>query len=287
MASYKAILGVQKAKGIEIYTQGKKAMKCVKNNLPHELTKIEIEIFSDLHLGSKKCDHLMIQKRIERVKENDHVYAILLGDTLNNSTKSSVGDVYEEELSPMQELNLATRMFEPIKHKILGVCSGNHERRSYKTEGIDLLYFMCSELGIADKYDYCSCLLFIRVGQTKGGKIAKNIRQVCYTLYMTHGDGQGGRTIGGKANGLQRRGQIVDADIVVTGHTHAPLSFRDCCYTIDYQNSGVVTKEQLFVNASATLNYEEYAELYGMKPSSKQSPVIALNGTKKEMTVVM
>ena len=263
-------------------------MKCVKNDLPHDLTKMEIEIFSDLHLGSKKCDYKEIQKRVERVKDNDHVYAIILGDVCNNSTKSSLGDVFEEELSPMSQVKLAIRTFEPIKHKILGVCSGNHERRSYKMDGVDLLYFMCAELGIADKYDYCACLLFIRVGQDKRrGTKAKNIRQICYSLYMTHGDGQGGRTMGGKANGLHRRGQIVDADIVVTGHTHAPLSFRDCCYTIDYPNSSVVTKEQLFVNASATLNYEEYAELYGMKPSSKQSPVIALNGTKKEMAVLM
>ena len=106
---------------------------------------------------------------------------------------------------------------------------------------------------------------------------------MCYSLYMTHGDGQGGRTVGGKANGLQRRGQIVDADIVVTGHTHAPMSFRDCFFRIDYPNSTVIKKEQLFVSASATLNYEEYAELYGMKPSSSQSPVIILNGRKKEM----
>jgi hypothetical protein len=104
---------------------------------------------------------------------------------------------------------------------------------------------------------------------------------------MTHGDGQGGRTVGGKANGIQRRGHVVDADIIVTGHTHAPLSFRDCCYKIDYQNSSVSLKEQLFVNASATLNYEEYAELYGMKPSSKQSPVIILSGTRKEAIVTM
>ena len=179
----------------------------------------------------------------------------------------------------MQQVNLATSTFEPIKHKILGVCSGNHERRSYKTDGIDLLYFMCAELGIADRYDYCSCLLFIRVGELTKNKN----RKACYTLYMTHGDGQGGRTIGGKANGLQRRGQIVDADIVVTGHTHAPITFRDCCYNIDPQNSSFTNKEQLFVNASATLEYEEYAELFGMKPSSKQSPVIILNGHKKEI----
>lgn len=263
-------------------------MKCIKNNLPKDLTKTEIEIFSDLHLGSKKCDYATIRKRIERVKENSHVYAIILGDVLNNSTRTSVGDVYEEELTPMQQVQSAVGLFEPIKHKILGVCSGNHERRSYKTDGIDLLHFMCAELGIVDKYDYCSCLLFVRVGTDNNkGNIEKNRRQVCYTIYMAHGDGQGGKTVGGKANGLQRRGQIVDADIVVTGHTHAPLSFRDCCYRVDYQNSGVVKKEQLFVNASATLGYEEYAELYGMKPSSKQSPVLVLNGTSKEISVVM
>ena len=263
-------------------------MKCINNDLPHDLAKIEIEIFSDLHLGSKKCDYMAIQKRIERVKDNEFVYAIILGDVLNNSTKTSVGDVYEDELTPMEQVKKATMMFEPIKGKILGICSGNHERRSYKTDGVDLLYFMAAELGIADKYDYCSCLLFIRFGhRTNSAKEGKNARQHCYTLYMTHGDGQGGRTVGGKANGLQRRGQIVDADIVVTGHTHAPLSFRDCCYRIDYQNSGVVIKEQLFVNASATLNYEEYAELYGMKPSSKQSPVLVLSGKKKEVIVLM
>ena len=262
-------------------------MKCIKNDLPENLSKIEIEMFSDLHLGSRKCDYKAIQERIKRVQENDYVYAIVLGDVLQNSTKSSCGDVYSDELTPMQQVQKATLMFEPIKDKILGVCSGNHERRSYKTDGVDLLYFMCAELGISDRYDYCSCLLFIRFGHNnRHAKSGSGLRKQCYTLYMTHGDGQGGRTIGGKANGLQRRGQVVDADIIVTGHTHAPLSFRDCCYKIDYQNSGIVKREQLFVNASATLNYEEYAELYGMKPSSKQSPVIILNGTKKEMLAI-
>jgi predicted phosphodiesterase len=257
-------------------------VKCIKNELPYYLSEIEIEIFSDLHLGSKKCDYQAIQRRIDRVKDNDNVYAIILGDVLNNSTRTSVGDVYEDSLTPMQQVNQATMMFYPIKDKILGVCSGNHERRSYKTDGVDLLYFFAKELGVADRYDYASCLLFVRLGcDNSRAKSGKHSRKVCYSIYATHGDGQGGRTIGGKANGLQRRGQIINSDIVITGHTHAPLSFRDCCFEIDYQNSSYYKKEQLFVNASATLDYEEYAELYGMKPSSIESPKIILNGKKK------
>ena len=263
-------------------------MKCIKVDLPSEHKEIKIEIFSDLHIGSKKCNYQEIKDRIERVKNEENRYCIILGDIVNNSTRGSCGDVYEEELSPMSQIKKAVTMFEPIKDKIIGITTGNHERRSYKTEGIDLTYFFASELRLQHLYDYCACLLFIRFGKTgnhghggaRGGKL-------CYTLYMTHGDGNGGRTIGGKMNGLQRRGQIVDADVVVTGHTHSPASFRDCFYKIDYANSNVAQREQLFVNASATLNYEEYAELYGMRPSSNVSPVVVLDGRKKYMNAIM
>ncbi len=263
-------------------------MRCIKVDLPMDLKYIEIDAFSDLHIGSKKCDYKLIQERVDRVAKDDNRYCIILSDLINNSTKSSVGDVYSEELSPMQQIQKACQLFEPIKHKIIGVTSGNHERRSYKTDGIDLTYFFAKELGVEHLYDYCACLLFIRFGKAKThGAGGSHGGKMCYTLYMTHGDGNGGRTIGGKMNGLQRRGQIVDADIIVTGHTHAPASFRDCFYKIDYANSNVSKREQLFVNASATLKYEEYAELYGMRPSSTASPVIVLDGHRKNMQAIM
>lgn len=263
-------------------------MKCVKVDLPVEHDEIKIEIFSDLHIGSKKCDYKSIMERIEKVKTDPNRYCIILGDIANNSTKTSVGDVYEEELTPMQQIQKACSLFESIRHKVVGITSGNHERRSYKTDGIDLTYFFARELRLEHLYDYCACLLFIRFGKAKtNGAGGSHGGKMCYTLYMTHGDGNGGRTVGGKMNGLQRRGQIVDADIVVTGHTHMPASFRDSFYRINYGNSSVGLQEQLFVNASATLQYEEYAELYGMRPSSTVSPVIVLGGHKKEMKALM
>lgn len=257
-------------------------MKAISCNLPETIDKLEIEIFSDLHLGSSKCSYPLIQERVARVKDNPNVYGIILGDLLNNSTRTSVGDVYEEPLSPMQQIQLAINTFEPVKDKILAVTSGNHERRSYKTDGVDLGWLFARELDIEKVYNYCACLLFVRFGNE-----VRHCRKMCYTIYLTHGDGQGGRTVGGKANGLQRRGQIVNADIIVTGHTHAPIAFRDAFFEVDYRNSVVQKKEQLFVNASATLDYEEYAELYGMRPSSTKSPVIVLNGHKRQTEVIL
>lgn len=259
-------------------------MKSVKIDLPIELDGIDIEIFSDMHLGSKKCDFKTIQERVNKVKENQNTYCIIVGDVLNNSTKTSVGDVYEEQLTPMQQVKQAISIFEPIKDKILGCVSGNHERRSYKTDGIDLLYFMCSELGISDRYDFASCLLFIRLGKSKVCISKGKFRKVLYTLYMTHGSA-GGRTVGAKANYLERLSGNINADIIVVGHTHTPLNFPIQTICVDEQNSGFYMKEQYLVNASSTLNYEEYAELYGMRPSSKKSPTILLNGKKKEVKV--
>lgn len=259
-------------------------MKCIKVDLPDTLKEVRIEIFSDLHIGSKKCDYNLINERIESVKNSDNTYWVGIGDFLNNSIKTSVGDVYEEELSPMQQIQTAVKMFEPIKDKCICLTAGNHERRTMKQDNIDLMQFFATELGIPDKYDYVSCLVFLRFGMLNSHH---GHRKVLYTIYCTHGDGIGGKTAGGKANGLQKRGQIVDSDIVIIGHTHSPLSFRDSFYRIDLQSSTVKKVDQLFVNASATLGYEEYAEMYGMKPSSCVSPKIVLDGNKKASNVIM
>lgn len=96
-------------------------MKPIVNELPDTLDSITIEIFSDLHIGSKKCDYKSIIEMRDRVLNDRTRYCILLGDICNNSTKTSVGDVFEEELTPMEQMKKAIEIFEPIKDKILGI----------------------------------------------------------------------------------------------------------------------------------------------------------------------
>lgn len=256
-------------------------MKAIKNDLPSELESIEIIPFFDVHIGSPKCNYKLLKKWIDYVKENKNVYAIVGGDLINNSTKASVGDVYEEPLSPMMQIQTAVRLFEPIKDKILGVCSGNHENRSYKTDGIDLMHFFCAELDLLDKYDTVSCLLFIRFGNQRQGHKSHGGRKQYYSLYFSHGIGQGGRLIGSKMNGLERRGQIIDADVVVTGHVHAPATFKNVSYKINWQNSSITKFEQTFVSVPSFLEYENYAESVALRPSSNAMTIICLYGSDK------
>ena len=244
-------------------------MKLNTYNLP--FNSISIVPMGDLHIGSAKCKLDDIKEAIERVKASPSTYIVLLGDLINNSTKTSVGDVYSEPMTPMEQMEMAVDLFKPVADKILSVCSGNHERRTYKQDGIDLTAIFCKMLGIEDRYDYVSNLLFISYG-----KCPVNKNPNCKTIYVTHGDGQGGRLIGSKANGLARRGEVVDADIVITGHTHAPISFKQASYKVDKIHKSVKLAEQTFVNISSALAYEAYAEQVGLPPSSSTTPVIFL-----------
>lgn len=244
-------------------------MKIIKVDLPKEMENVELHIFGDIHIGSNKCQYQELKQRIEYVRTKENARAIVLGDLINNSTKNSVGDVYGEGLSPMEQIKLATELFAPIKEKIIGIVSGNHERRTYRMDGIDLIHFFAAELGISEMYDYAAILLLVRYGSHSSGKN-------CTAIYCTHGDGTSGATVGGKANGLQKRGNVVDADVFITGHTHQPLVFTQAAMRIDKRHNVVQQTEQLFVNIGSSLKYEEYAEIIGLRPSSNRDPVVYL-----------
>ena len=255
-------------------------MKIVKASLGDK-PNANIYIFSDMHIGSAKFNADLVTSQIQRCLNDPEGYAILLGDMINNSTKTSVGDTYSESLTPMEQMQVAIGLFEPLKDKIIGITTGNHERRSYKTDGIDLMWFLAKQLGLEDKYDYTAVCLFIAIGSYKNRVPYK------YSLYMTHGDGNGGRTVGSKATGLQRRAEVIDADIIVAGHTHTPITFRTARFMCDRQHDRVYKRDQVFVNAAATLKYEEYAELCGMAPSSTTMPVIHLSGVANKIEVTI
>lgn len=256
-------------------------MKSIKVNLPHYLKNVEIEIFADLHIGDKSCDLDLIKKRIERVKNNANVYCLLNGDIINNATKTSVSDCYAEELSPMEQIKAFTDLFEPIKDKIIAITEGNHERRTYNKEGVDITRLCTRQLGIEDKYAPEGIVVFLRIGDKKN-KTHEN-QQVCYTIYMTHGSG-GGRKVGAKAIRLSDMASIIDSDIYIHSHTHLPFIMKEAFFRVDDKNSVVKKVDKLFINTSSMLNFGGYGQVYEFVPSSKDCPVLYLNGTKKEFS---
>ena len=252
-------------------------MKVIKIDLPKELLSIELHTFADEHLGDRLCDLNRLQERIDYVKNTPNAYCILNGDIIDNATKSSVGDVYTQVLSPMEQLEKAVAIFSPIKDKILCISHGNHENRTYKNEGINISKLLANQLGLADKYTPASAVLFIRFGMLNGHY---HNRKVCYTVFHRHGSG-GGTKEGSKVNRLAEMASVIDVDIYIISHSHLPVVMKQAFYRIDTANSAIAPVDKLFVNTAANLNYGGYGEYGGFKPNSKHTPVIYLSGTKK------
>jgi predicted phosphodiesterase len=253
-------------------------MKAIRCDLPFAET-IEVHPMADLHIGDPNSDYKSILDRIEYIRKTPNAYCILDGDLMDTAIASSIGDTYSANLQPMEQLKQCVKIFEPIKGKILAVLPGNHENRVYKSDGVDLTEIMCSQLGIANRYSPTTALLFIRFGMQSS---RRHNRPQLYTVYVTHGSG-GGRREGGKVNRLADLASIVDADIYVHAHTHLPLVFKESFFRVSGANSSVALVDKLFVNTAASLNYGGYGDRQGYKPASKKSPVIYLDGLKRDM----
>ena len=254
-------------------------MKKVKVDLPHSLREVEIHTLADLHIGDRFADKDGIKEKIQYIKETPNAYCILNGDLMNNATKTSVSDSYAEEYTPMEQVEMCVELLDEIKDKIICMTSGNHEKRTYNKEGIDISKLVAMQLKIADRYSPTACIVFLRVGKAKDNH-GRDGGQVCYTLYCNHGSG-GGRKEGAKAIRLADMASVIDADIYIHSHTHLPMVMKQGFYRVSLSNSSVAKVDKLFVNTSAMLDYGGYGEAFEFKPSSKHSPVIYLNGCVK------
>ena len=252
-------------------------MKTVNISLGN-LAEVKLHAFSDWHIGDKACKIADIRAMIAEVTNSANDYVILNGDLMNNATKASVSDCYAEELTPMEQLATLRDLLEPIKDKILMATCGNHEARTYKADGIDLMALLMRELGIEERYCREGGVLFLHLGA--GCDRHKN-RPYTYSLYVTHGSG-GGRKEGAKAVRLADMASIVDVDIYIHSHTHLPMIMKQSFFRTNLQGASVAQVDKLFVNTSSLLDYGGYGQTYEFKPNSTANPVIYLNGRKRE-----
>ena len=252
-------------------------MKTVKVDLPQNLKSIEIHTLADLHIGDRFCNKDGIKERIENIKNTPNAFCILNGDLMNNATKTSVSDCYAEEMTPMEQVERCMELLEPIKDKIIAITSGNHEKRTYNKEGIDITKLVAMQLGLADRYSPTSCIIFLRFGKQNGHR---RHLPMLYTIYCNHGSG-GGRKEGAKAIRLADMSSIIDADIYIHSHTHLPMVMKQGFFRVSMSNSSVAKVDKLYVNTSSMLEYGGYGEAYEFKPTSQHCPVIYLDGATK------
>lgn len=242
----------------------------VKHKLPWDYPYIHLYPCADAHIGAAEFDEKLFKLWIQTVQNDPYGYAVFAGDLMNFGVKTSKTNVYEETMRPAQQKEYLHEALKPIKEKILGACGGNHEYRGIREIDDDPLYDVLCRLGIEDRYRQNACFLKISLGT------AKKDRQVSYCAVLVHGKSR---------NKLQKWAYAVDgADVIISGHTHAPEETPPCKIRVDMHNETVSTTEFTSVVCSSFQDYGGYSirGLY-LPNASKRFQILTLDGKSKRV----
>lgn len=238
---------------------------------------------SDIHLGAAEHMEKEWAAFCDMVLSDENVYLILAGDLINNATRSSVSNVFEETLRPREQKRMMVEMLKPISDRILCCVSGNHERRSLKDADDDPCYDIMCKLDIEDRYRENIAFLKLQMGKKK----AAGNRNPTYTFVVMHGSG-GGIFTGAAINRNERFGYVVDGmDCLIVGHSHKPTISQPGKIKINHHNNTVQMTTFKVVTASSWLKFGGYAAQKMLLPSSHAIQTINLNGKKKEISITM
>lgn len=244
-----------------------------------ELDSMEIMCVGDFHIGDKSHAPEVLNEIREWVKKKDNRFIVIDGDIFNAALTSSVSDVYSEEYTLDECMDIFGEFIDSVTpDKILACTDGNHDQRVWKSVGIDPVKYVCTTRGV--RYNNGQLFLTVKLGSQKKGK-DKN-RMVRYEIFVTHGVG-GGRSAGGKVNSLMRLGEIVVADVYVQGHQHDPVVKPKTIYEWSGNGTSIVERNQLFVVTGSCLERGGYAVAKAYAPVTKKSPVVILHGDEKKI----
>lgn len=248
-----------------------------------ERPDLDIIPVSDVHLGA--AEHLWQEWETfrKRVEANPNTYIVLGGDLINNATRSSVSNVFEETIRPRDQKRMMASMLEPIRDRILCAVTGNHERRSGKDADDDATYDILCKLDLEHLYRENMAFVKIQMGTQE----ANGALNPTYMLVVTHGAGAGGLT-GSAVNKGERFGYVLDgADALIVGHTHKPFVTQPSKIHIDKHNNLISLRPFKVVCATSWLDYGGYAAAKMLLPSGHAPQVMHLCGKRKEITVTM
>lgn len=259
-------------------------MKTVVVEIPD--SKAYLIPIGDTHIGDKGFTDESKRKLkgyIKWIKDRDNARAFLMGDIVNLATPVSKSSVFEQNMNLKEQLAFATELFSPIKDKIVGGISGNHEQRLSLYSGMTATAILCERLGVED-CNY-SAILDFKVGKkARGSKVSNRIQ---YTSYMHHTTG-GGKTPGSKVNRVSLLSDVVqNADFYCGAHNHSLFAVYDSS-PFDYnpQNRRTNQKDPLLVGCGGYLQWaDNYPEMKMLSPVKIGSPRVRMDGLKKDVHV--
>jgi hypothetical protein len=177
---------------------------------------VAVAMMSDLHLGGPYVDYRAIKQNAELVRDTDGFYAIAAGDYFDNWI-GKLEWVQRGQAVPMhKEVSMVEWWFDTLRDKLLCVCAGNHDFRTKKTAGIDLIARILR--GVECLFDGDEIRFNLKLGKGDWKVKLRHIWKYKSVLNESHG--------------IERdleRGDG-DFDIGIAAHEHRGTIFRECTF---------------------------------------------------------
>ena len=259
------------------------------------LKSVKVVPLSDAHYGNPFFSKRHFLETRDYIKDTPEVYAIGNGDLCESSIRTSKGEIFRQVGSPQDQRDWIIKQLKPIKHKILGMTTGNHEARIYNEVGVDISKDIAEALNVPYRPE--GMLIKISFGS---GNEGHEDRPYVYWGYVTHGYG-GARTKSAKAVKVERTATWIHADFYIMSHDHVVNVAPDVYLLPDPRTSAQIDEDgketgftigrvtahrKMLVKSNAYLKWGGYAESLGFPPSDLTCPIITLHGTSKKRVSV-
>lgn len=247
--------------------------------------KVYLIPLGDVHLGAPNVDLDKFEGYIDWVKEHE-AYIFLMGDLFDVATLSSPTKVFGQKLDLNESIRYLHDILYPVKDKVIGAITGNHEGRLEKYAGFNPLQAFCDSFGIP--YAGYSAVIRFRVGkyERKNGLVSPKVEYIFYAHHTTGG----GSTLGGKLNRVSKLSTIFQgADCYLGGHNHSKALGQDSVAYLSKSGNGKATiqfKRVMYVDTGSFLTYDgSYAEQMMLSPSHTGAPRLRMSGIQKDLHI--
>lgn len=232
---------------------------------PRKYSTIELLALTDVQFGHLYCNEDKFDEYLRWLLSEKNRFVLFLGDMIDAATAISIASPYENTVEPQGQVFRFVEKAMPIRHRILGYCGGNHERRGVKTFG-DLGRLIATLLEVP----YSAGKQFIDVHYGEHTPFRNSI---------WHGRGAS-ITKGAKAQMLHRFMGQGDSQAYWVGHLHDGIILFDWR---EKRERGRIKLEKIVGTMSTSFleHYGTYAEVAGLPGSDTMMTRVVLYPTGK------
>lgn len=259
--------------------------------------RCRVVLLSDLHVGSAYCDERLLRQTVLRIKDDPSALWLGLGDYAEWINRRDPRAREEERATwcwghtdiAQEQVEFLTRLFADIWPQCIGLIKGNHEDAILRHTERDV-YQRLVEASIGPRLE---AGLEGKLGLGVSGFVRLAFKREQGSswgcdIFATHGS-VGGRKAGAKALRLQDLWGSHEADVVVMGHSHMPMSLT-LHRTAWSQRGNALVRTTRCVNAGTLLGtrglgWPEYAESKDYPVTIASVVELEIEPDKKRITV--